>query len=244
MPEISVDVHINRSVTEVYDFLSDARNLELWFSGVHSVAESAEPAGPGVAHVYRFPGRHRDQLLQCVAYVPGEHLVFRGDRMWNLLGAQTPMYSFTLSPRPRGTLLRLTVQSRLAGALTLLAPVVAMAWRRDLPRDVRRLGERLGAPHCHVISAPRRVRLPISAFTPAAAPTTVPPALAPPAPPRPQLRPEPRPEPRSEARPGLRPEPRSELRSEAHLEPHPGPHPGPRPASVPAAKERTPRPAA
>ncbi|MFE2987464.1 SRPBCC family protein [Streptomyces sp. NPDC059262] len=233
MPEISVDVHINRSVTEVYDFLSDARNLELWFSGVHSVAESAEPAGPGVAHVYRFPGRHRDQLLQCVAYVPGEHLVFRGDRMWNPLGAQTPMYSFTLSPRPRGTLLRLTVQCRLTGALTLLAPVVAMAWRRDLPRDVRRLGERLGAPHCHVISAPRRVRLPISAFpTASAAPTTVRPALAPPTPPRPQLRPEPRPEPRPEAR------------SDARLEPRPEPHPGPRPASVPAAKERTPRPAA
>ncbi|WP_405780106.1 SRPBCC family protein [Streptomyces sp. NBC_01378] len=229
MPEISVDVHINRSVTEVYDFLSDARNLELWFSGVHSVAESAEPAGPGVAHVYRFPGRHRDQLLQCVAYVPGEHLVFRGDRMWNPLGAQTPMYSFTLSPRPRGTLLRLTVQCRLAGALTLLAPVVAMAWRRDLPRDVRRLGERLGAPHCHVISAPRRVRLPISAFTPAsAAPTTVRPALAPPAAPRPQLR----------------SEPLSEARPDARLEPRPEPHPGPRPTSVPAAKERTPRPAA
>ncbi|MGW6358910.1 SRPBCC family protein [Streptomyces sp. NPDC055092] len=236
MPEISVDVHIGRSVTEVYDFLSDARNLELWFSGVDTVAESSEPAGPGVAHVYRFPGRHRDQRLQCVAYVPGEHLVFRGDRMWNALGAQTPLYSFTLSPRPRGTLLRLTVQCRLAGALTLFAPVVAMAWRRDLPRDVRRLGERLGAPHCHVISAPRRVRLPISAFTPASAPTTVSPAIAPPAPPRPQLRPEPRSEPR--------PEPRLEPRSEPRLEPRTDPRPEPRPASVPAAKERAPRSAA
>ncbi|MFB8267295.1 SRPBCC family protein [Streptomyces sp. NPDC055955] len=229
MPEISVDVHIGRSVTEVYDFLSDARNLELWFSGVDSVTESAEPAGPGVVHVYRFPGRHRDQLLQCVAYVPGEHLVYRGDRMWNPLGAQTPMYSFTLSPRPRGTLLRLTVRCRLTGALTLLAPVVAMAWRRDLPRDVRRLGERLGAPHCHVISAPRRVRLPISVSTPTTAtPTTVRPALAPPAPPRPQLR----------------PEPRSEARPEAHPEARPEARPEPRPTSVPAAKERSPRPAA
>ncbi|MFD3480406.1 SRPBCC family protein [Streptomyces sp. NPDC058695] len=224
MPEISVDVHIGRSVTEVYDFLSDARNLELWFSGVDTVAESAEPAGPGVVHVYRFPGRHRDQLLQCVAYVPGEHLVFRGDRMWNPLGAQTPLYSFTLSPRRRGTLLRLTVQCRLAGALTLLAPVVAMAWRRDLPRDARRLGERLGAPHCHVIATPRRIRLPGPSFIPAADPAAAAPALTAPAPPRPQGRPEPRPQ--------VRPEP------------HPEQHPEPRPASVPAAKERATRPAA
>ncbi|MFF1356578.1 SRPBCC family protein [Streptomyces sp. NPDC058297] len=193
MPEISVDVHISRSVTEVYDFLADARNLALWFSGVDTVAESSEPAGPGVTHVYRFPGRHRDQLLQCVAYVPGEHLVFRGDRMWNPLGAQTPLYSFTLSPRRRGTLLRLTVQCRLAGALTLLAPVVAMAWRRDLPRDARRLGERLGAPHCHVIAAPRRIRLPVPALAPAVIPAATPPPLAPSIP---QVQPEPRPEPR------------------------------------------------
>ncbi|RVU22309.1 hypothetical protein EOT10_22990 [Streptomyces antnestii] len=190
MPEISVDVHIGRSVTEVYDFLSDARNLELWFSGVDTVAESPGPAGPGAAHVYRFPGRHRDHLLQCVAYVPGEHLVFRGDRMWNPLGTQTPVYSFTLSPRRRGTLLRLTVQSRLAGALVLLSPMVAMAWRRDLPRDVRRLGERLGAPHCHVIDAPRRVRLPVPPFPPAPARPATPPAYTPTVPPRPQVRPE------------------------------------------------------
>ncbi|MFF1686679.1 MULTISPECIES: SRPBCC family protein [unclassified Streptomyces] len=193
MPEISVDVHISRSVNEVYDFLADARNLELWFSGVASVAESTEPAGPGVAHVYRFPGRHRDQLLQCVAYVPGEHLVFRGDRMWNPLGAQTPFYSFTLSPRRRGTLLRLTVQCRLAGALMLLAPIVAMAWRRDLPRDARRLGERLGAPHCHVIAAPRRIRTPVPALAPAVIPAATPPPLAPSVP---QVHPEPQPEPR------------------------------------------------
>ncbi|MEU6660140.1 SRPBCC family protein [Streptomyces sp. NPDC046821] len=217
MPEISVDVHIGRSVTEVYDFLSDARNLELWFSGVDTVAESQGPVGPGVAHAYRFPGRHRDHLIQCVAYVPGEHLVFRGDRMWNPLGAQTPVYSFTLSPRRRGTLLRLTVQCRLVGALALLAPVVSMAWRRDLPRDVRRLGERLGAPHCHVIDAPRRIRLPVPPLT-AAPPTPKPgpawpavppaPALAPAVPPSPQVRPE------------------------------------PRPAAVPAAQERATRPAA
>jgi hypothetical protein len=141
--------------------------------------------------------------------------------MWNLLGAQTPVYSFTLSPRRRGTLLRLTVQCRLAGGLTLLAPVVAMAWRRDLPRDVRRLGERLGAPHCHVIAAPRRVRLPGPAFTPAADPTAASAALTQPGP---QVRPEPRPQ----VQPGT----------------HPEQPPEPRPASVPAAKERATRPAA
>jgi uncharacterized protein YndB with AHSA1/START domain len=144
MPCVSTNVFVRRTPTEVFDFLADARNLALWSSGVSSVASAyVRPGGNAVYH-YRYPGRRRQHRLVCADFEPGRRIAFRGQRMWCPLGTQVPFYAFDLLPHADGTLVRLSVTSSLSAALLLLAPMVAMAWRRDLPADSLKLRDLLG----------------------------------------------------------------------------------------------------
>ncbi|WP_159450313.1 SRPBCC family protein [Actinacidiphila paucisporea] len=143
---MSTSVFVSRPDTEVFDFLADARNLALWSSGVTSVDADAVVPGHEAAYSYRYPGRHRQHLLVCDHFEPCRRIVFRGQRMWGPLGTQVPVYGFELIPHGDGTLVRLSVTSCLSAALLLLAPVVAMAWRRDLPADARKFCDLLGGP--------------------------------------------------------------------------------------------------
>jgi uncharacterized protein YndB with AHSA1/START domain len=147
MPSVSTNVYVSRPTTEVFDFLADARNLALWSSGVASVDPAPVPVGAGAEYRYRYPGRHRPHRLVCAAFEPGRRIVFRGQRMWCPLGTQVPEYAFDLVPHTGGTLVRLSVTSSLRAALLLFAPLVAMAWRRDLPTDARKFRDLLGGPH-------------------------------------------------------------------------------------------------
>ncbi|MFG1807989.1 SRPBCC family protein [Streptomyces sp. NPDC049040] len=143
---MSTSVFVSRPDTEVFDFLADARNLALWSSGVTSVAADAVLPGRDAAYDYRYPGRRRPHRLVCADFEPCRRIVFRGQRMWSPLGTQVPVYGFDLIPHGDGTMVRLSVTSCLSAALLLLAPVVAMAWRRDLPADAGKFCDLLGGP--------------------------------------------------------------------------------------------------
>jgi uncharacterized protein YndB with AHSA1/START domain len=144
MPSVSTSVFVPRPDTEVFDFLADARNLALWSSGVSSVDPDDVVPGRDAAYRYRYPGRRRPHRLVCADFQPSRRIVFRGQRMWSPLGTQVPVYGFDLIPHADGTMVRLSVTSCLSAALLLLAPVVAMAWRRDLPVDARKFRDLLG----------------------------------------------------------------------------------------------------
>lgn len=146
MPSVSTNVFVSRPTTEVFDFLADARNLALWSSGVSFVDAEAVPPGADAEYRYRYPGRHRPHRLVVADFEPCRRIVFRGQRMWSPLGTQVPVYGFDLVPHADGTLVRLSVTSSLRAGLLLLAPVVAMAWRRDLPADARKFCDLLGGP--------------------------------------------------------------------------------------------------
>lgn len=146
MPSVSTNVFVSRPTAEVFDFLADARNLALWSSGVAFVDAEAIPPGADAEYRYRYPGRHRSHRLVCADFEPCRRIVFRGQRMWCPLGTQVPVYGFELAPHAGGTLVRLSVTSSLRAGLLLLAPVVAMAWRRDLPADASKFSDLLGGP--------------------------------------------------------------------------------------------------
>jgi hypothetical protein len=164
MPTVATSVIVSRPPEEVFDFLADARNLVLWSSGVHAVAADVVQPRAGAEYRYHYPGRHREHRLLCAAYHPCRIVEFRGRRMWSPFGTQVPHYGFRLLPHSRGTYVQLTVTCRLGGALLLLAPFMAMAWRRDLPVDARRLREALCGPD----------RTPAAATAPALVPLLTP----------------------------------------------------------------------
>jgi uncharacterized protein YndB with AHSA1/START domain len=165
MPSVSTNVFVRRTPAEVFDFLADARNLALWSSGVSSVDAAYVPPGADATYRYRYPGRHRPHRLVCSDFVPGRRIAFRGQRMWCPLGTQVPRYVFDLLPHADGTLVRLSVTSSLSAALLLLAPLVAMAWRRDLPADGLKFRELLCGAQAPTTTAPLAPRA-----TPAHAP--------------------------------------------------------------------------
>jgi uncharacterized protein YndB with AHSA1/START domain len=146
MPTVSTSVVVPRPADEVFEFLADARNLALWSSGVAGVCPDVVPPGERTEYRYHFPGRHREHRLVCAVYQPCRRIAFRGNRMWSPLGTQVPEYGFQLLPLSRGTLVHLTVICSLNGALLLFSPLIAMAWRRDLPVDAGRLRETLCGP--------------------------------------------------------------------------------------------------
>ncbi|MFC4031788.1 SRPBCC family protein [Streptomyces polygonati] len=161
MPSVSTNVFVPRPATEVFDFLADARNLALWSSGVASVDKAFVQPGRKAMYSYRYPGRRRPHRLVCADYEPCRRIAFRGQRMWSPLGTQVPLYAFDLLPHAEGTLVRLSVTSSLSAGLLLLGPLIAMAWRRDLPIDGRKFCDLLGS------SVPARPALPAAAPVPA-----------------------------------------------------------------------------
>ena len=178
MPSVSTNVFVRRMPAEVFDFLADARNLALWSSGVASVDPAHVRPGVDAVYHYRYPGRHRSHRLVCSDFEPGRRIAFRGQRMWSPLGTQVPFYSFDLLPHADGTLVRLSVTSSLSAGLLLFGPLVAMAWRRDLPADGLKLRELLGgqlsAPAPASAAAPAPVIGPPSEpAAPAAAPSSL-----------------------------------------------------------------------
>ncbi|WP_198545986.1 SRPBCC family protein [Actinacidiphila yeochonensis] len=167
---MTTNVFVRRAPAEVFDFLADARNLALWSSGVTSVESTHVTPGAEAVYRYRYPGRRRAHRLECAAYEPGRRIAFRGQRMWSPLGTQIPLYAFDLLPHADGTLVRLSVTSSLTAALILLGPLVAMAWRRDLPADGLKFRELLGEPLAPAATAPAG---PVSASGGPAAPAPV-----------------------------------------------------------------------
>jgi hypothetical protein len=74
--------------------------------------------------------------------------------MWSPLGTQVPLYAFDLLPHADGTLVRLSVTSSLSAALLLFGPLIAMAWRRDLPADGRKFCDLLAGVHTPTAATP------------------------------------------------------------------------------------------
>lgn len=178
MPSVSTNVFVRRTPAEVFDFLADARNLALWSSGVTSVDAAWVRPGVNAVYRYRYPGRHRAHALVCSDFEPERRIAFRGQRMWCPLGTQVPLYAFDLLPHADGTLVRLSVTSSLSAALLLFGPLIAMAWRRDLPADSLKFRELLGGRLAAPAPAAPPAAVPASGPVPGA-PAPLDPAVAP-----------------------------------------------------------------
>lgn len=143
MPRVSANVHVSRPADEIFSFLRDPRNLAVWSSSIDHVIEGPITTELGDEYTCKFPGRRRAHRLTCTASSPVEYLAFRGACMWTPLGRHSPELEFRLSPSRRGTMVNVSVKPHLDGGMIILAPFVMMAWRRDLPAELRILAELL-----------------------------------------------------------------------------------------------------
>ncbi|MGW2089450.1 SRPBCC family protein [Streptomyces sp. NPDC001880] len=144
MPHVSANVQVSRPADEIFSFLRDPRNLAEWSSSIDRVIEGPIATELGDEYTCKFPGRRRAHRLRCTASTPVEYLAFRGAGMWTPLGRHSPELEFRLSPNREGTTVTVSVKPHLDGGMIILAPFVTMAWRRDLPVELRCLADLLG----------------------------------------------------------------------------------------------------
>ncbi|MCR9140914.1 MAG: SRPBCC family protein [bacterium] len=148
MIETTVEAKFNRSVEEVFAYVSRMENLGVWGAGIASCEQihgsDAGPKAPGVGAVYRctigpsVPVLGMTGDYRIIAFEANRSMVCRLD---------SPMLSFedtyTFEERDGGTLLRirdqLTPPFFLALASGMLAPVI----RRQLEQDCRNLEREL-----------------------------------------------------------------------------------------------------
>ncbi|MGW2178386.1 SRPBCC family protein [Streptomyces sp. NPDC001732] len=143
MPHVSANVHVSRPADEVFSFLRDPRNLAEWSSSIDRVIDGPIATELGDEYTCKFPGRRRTHRLRCTASTPVEYLAFRGAGMWTPLGRHSPELEFRLRPNRRGTTVTVSVKPHLDGGMIILAPLVTMAWRRDLPSELQCLADLL-----------------------------------------------------------------------------------------------------
>ena len=130
-------VVIQRSASEVFDFVADMTNAPLWQSGLHSVKRL--PPGPvrlGSEHVFerRFAGRTLKSHNWITELHPPSRIAFEIPHSW-ISGRA----AYEVTPIEGGSRVRCRMEFRAGGLGRLVEPLLKRALSRDSRRDDQRL---------------------------------------------------------------------------------------------------------
>jgi uncharacterized protein YndB with AHSA1/START domain len=140
--KFETSVRIERSVDEVFDYVSDPRNFPAWNSAVQSVRETA-PGREGVGATYSMvrelpSGRAENDLEVLALRRPTEFDI-------RTTSGPTPFtYRYRFSTEKASTLLELSAEVELSGIAGALGPLASRAVRRGVDSnfaDLKRILE-------------------------------------------------------------------------------------------------------
>ena len=143
---MTVDVEsaivINRPVSEVSRYAADPDRAPLWYVNIKSVEWVTPPpaqVGSRVAFVAHFLGRRLTYTYELVEFIPGVRLVMRTSE-----GPFPMETTYTWESNVDGTT-RMTLRNRgtPSGFSVWVAPLMAMAMRRAIRKDLVRLKKQL-----------------------------------------------------------------------------------------------------
>ena len=135
-------VSIQRTVDDVFDYVSDPRNFPRWNSAVQAV-EQTSPGTDGVGATYRMqrhlPGGPAENDLEVIARnTPSEFEI-------RTTSGPTPFtYSYRFSESEGGTLVELAAQVELGGLAGALGPLASRGVKRGVDSnfaDLKRILE-------------------------------------------------------------------------------------------------------
>jgi uncharacterized protein YndB with AHSA1/START domain len=139
--DVEVEAVIPFPLEEVSAYAGDPTNAPDWYANIDSVSWRTEPpvrVGSTMDFEARFLGRRLSYTYEVVDLEPGRRLVMR------TADGPFPMETtYTWEPAAGGTLMRLRNQGAPTGFATLATPVMAMAMRRAMAKDLARLSERM-----------------------------------------------------------------------------------------------------
>lgn len=135
--DVTVETVIDRPVDVVSAYAGDPTNAPEWYVNIRSVEWQTPPpvtVGSRMDFVAQFLGRRIAYTYEVVELVPGERLVMRTAE-----GPFPMETTYTWTPAPGGTLMRLRNRGTPRGFARRAAPVMAAAMRRATSKDLDRL---------------------------------------------------------------------------------------------------------
>ena len=141
--DVVQEIVIAKQRAEVAAFVAAPDNDPIWIGGVvESNALSEGPISPGskVKRVAKFLGKRMDYVTEVVEYDPLSLLAMRTES-----GPLPMTIRYQFEEVPGGTLIRVHVQGEPGGFYKLTGPLLNLAVKRSLGKDLARLKRLLEA---------------------------------------------------------------------------------------------------
>ncbi len=143
MIKIEINLEINRSLPEVFAFLTDHENDSKWRSGVIESKKTSEgPVGVGAtgSEMLQFLGRRMETSYEVTEYEQDRKLGFK------TTSGPVPMEGgYSLESSGSGTKLDFTIQGDAGGFFKLAEPILARMVKRQVESDFGNLKDLLEA---------------------------------------------------------------------------------------------------
>jgi hypothetical protein len=139
--DVTVETRIERPVEEVAAFAGDPSNAPSWYVNIESVHWQTPPpvqVGSRMDFVATFLGRRIEYTYEVVDLAQGERLVMRTAQ-----GPFPMQTTYTWEAADRGTRMTLRNNSSPSGFARVAAPVMELAMRRAMTKDLAALKRRL-----------------------------------------------------------------------------------------------------
>jgi uncharacterized protein YndB with AHSA1/START domain len=139
--DVTVETQIERPVEDVSAFAGDPGNAPSWYVNIESVRWQTPPpvqVGSRMDFVASFLGRRIEYTYEVVDLVPGERLVMRTAQ-----GPFPMQTTYTWEPAAGGTRMTLRNNGSPRGFARVTAPVMELAMRRAMTKDLAALKRRL-----------------------------------------------------------------------------------------------------
>jgi uncharacterized membrane protein len=141
--DVTVETRIDRPVEEVAAFAGDPGNAPAWYVNIESVHWQTPPpvqVGSRMDFVASFLGRRIEYTYEVVDLVAGERLVMRTAQ-----GPFPMQTTYTWEPAEGGTRMTMRNDGEPSGFARAAAPVMELAMRRAMTKDLATLKRRLEA---------------------------------------------------------------------------------------------------
>lgn len=139
--DVTVETRIERPVEEVAAFAGDPSNAPSWYVNIESVHWQTPPpvqVGSRMDFVATFLGRRIEYTYEVVDLAQGERLVMRTAQ-----GPFPMQTTYTWQAADRGTRMTLRNNGSPSGFARVAAPVMELAMRRAMTKDLAALKRRL-----------------------------------------------------------------------------------------------------
>jgi uncharacterized protein YndB with AHSA1/START domain len=139
--DVTVETRIDRPVEDVAAFAGDPGNAPSWYVNIESVRWQTPPpvqVGSRMDFVASFLGRRIEYTYEVVDLVPGKRLVMRTAQ-----GPFPMQTTYTWEPAEGGTRMTLRNNGEPSGFARIAGPVMELAMRRAMTKDLAALKRRL-----------------------------------------------------------------------------------------------------